>query len=202
MKKMWLRNMMYVCLLLLLAFSLGGCISFTPSQVLYEDDIHEDGVGYIYGRFSTLPMKEGGVPILYNSPVDEFLEDYYFGYPKFSLVIGDNAFFYNIREDEMVQVMAVRPGTYTLDSIEYLNYEEPIEPTVVEFASYNNEIVVGENEAVYIGDFSGVLGRNYDNYVIWEVNDPENNYEKTTDELKEKYSFLGQTDISFSSHIN
>ncbi len=200
MKELFTRKRVVVCVFLAVVFMLGGCISFTPSYISYEDDVHEDGMGYIYGRFSTLSLKEGGVSISFNAPVTEYLEDYYFGYPKFSLVIGDNAFFYGTEADEMVQMMPVRPGTYTIDSIELLTYEEfNVDPLAFEAEGYNNNIVVEPNTAIYIGDFSGNHGRNYDNELVWDVNEPANNYDKTTVELKEKYSLLSDSDISFTS---
>ncbi len=187
---------------LALMFVLSGCVSFTPSYISYEDDVHEDGTGYIYGRFSTLPMTEGGVSIMYHAPVSEFLEDYHFGYPTFSIAIDGNAFFFGLEGNDMIQMMPVQPGTYTIEAIEQLSYEDGQEVFPFEVAGYNNEIVVEPNTAVYIGDFSGTLGRNYDNDLVWDFHNPENNYEKTTLELREKYSLLDESNISFSSTMN
>ncbi len=203
MRKLVTKKSVTMCCFFALLFLLGSCVSFTPSYISYEDDVHEDGMGYIYGRFSTLPMTEGGVSILYNAPVSEYLEDYYFGYPKFSLVIGDNAFFYGLEADEMVQMMAVRPGTYSIDAIERLSYEElNLEPLDFDVVGYNNEIIVEPNTAVYIGDFSGTHGRDYDNELVWDVTNPVNNYDQTTAELREKYSLLEDSNITFTSNMN
>ncbi len=202
MKKNFAKKLRIVCFFLVVVVVFIGCVSFTPSNISYEDDVHEDGMGYIYGRFRTLPMLEGGISMLFHAPVSEYLEDYYFGYPTFSLVVDKNAFFFGLDDYTEVQMMPVKAGTYSIDAIEYLSYEEGQESFPFEVSNYNNEIVVKPNTAVYIGDFSGTLGRNYDNDLVWDFHGPVSNFEKTTADLKEKYSLLSDSNISFSSIMN
>lgn len=195
--------------LFFIAFSilmLSSCASMIESPVLSVDYVPTDDNGYIYGRFDLVPPEEELLMIYFGASKMSG-NDFYFGEDPTIGIIVENLdtetqlSFRLEAEEDAIQMLAIPPGNYRIVLLEYLCYE--IGPELVEFdmEGYQNDFVVEANTAVYIGDFSGSVGRDYNNILHWSLKPVANNYDETAYDLFRKYPFLRVSGIADVSHM-
>lgn len=176
---------------------LGSCVYMTPMQVLEPDHVPIDGDGYIYCRF--------------------FTEDRNFSDDNNTIgVVVQNIdtlekynFLMKLDKDAAIQMSAVPPGKYRMDSFEGITtMGEAHSVDEFDFEGYQRDFVVEPNTAVYLGDFSGTVDesiRSSGNMIIHNVMSeyysPIDNYRETTLDIQEKYPFLNESNIPFVSNM-
>lgn len=195
----------------LLVFSiliLGSC--FTTLDILSVNHVPTEGSGYIYGQFYFLPDEDDKLQIEFGQSTIGIIVENMDNSKKHSfwLVKKENDAIQALKgvithsktPDNEIQMIAVPPGNYSVNLIEYLSNEMMPATENFEMEGYKKDFVVEANTAVYIGDFSGIVGREY-NVLVLSLENIVNNYEKTTLAALEKYPFLTEANITFVSNM-
>ncbi len=188
------RNIVIYVLVVVMLFS--GCASYTP--LLSVSDSLEDGVGYLYGNFELTSFNDA-----------LFAENNSIGIVLENTDTKERYSFAFDGPDNELQIIEVEPGNYSLKGIEYLSDTDfgYIASDMEDFDLdwYNKEFIVNPNTAVYLGNFRGsstttYISSNMSN-TSWSLMVPFDNFEVTTEKLKESYPNFVEKNIMFVSNI-
>jgi hypothetical protein len=178
----------------LLFSTLSGCVTYAPT--LKPIETLKPTVGYIYARL-TLHRESRfarGLRIGLILEEKETAETY-------------TLQFQTSKKESGVSVIAVKPGIYKISKISFARGDFSALTTSVGEKPINDprlttEFRVEPGKAYYVGDFVGRTSADY--YVVsmvqhWQMQSVANNYDNTTNELKEK--FLNFKEIDTTSVI-
>lgn len=195
-------------LLVLSILILGSC--YTTPNILSSNHVPTEGSGYIYGRFYFLPNEADTLPIEFGESTIGIIVENMDDSKKHSFWLAKKVkdtiqALKGVRThskipDDEIQMIAVPPGNYSVNLIEYLSNEMMPATEDFDMEGYKKDFVVEANSAVYIGDFQGIVGRDY-NLLVLSLEKTVNNYDKTTLAALEKYPFLTEANITFVSNM-
>ncbi len=176
--------------------------SSTPEMNLEDENFAPvETTGYVYGSFALFPATGNAVPVLIGEIYDTTYEGYDWGHPTIALTLGESTFKLRPNKEDMLQMVALPAGTYSFTEGEVYTYEEGDSTKQVDLGSYNNIIEVKPNVATYIGDFSGTLGRDFSNEIVWTLNEPEDNFSASFVDIQTKYPLLKEYNVEIVSHF-
>ncbi len=196
------RLFIVLSVLLFVSTSIFG----VDADVLYPGSNPTSGDSYLYGIFE-LRTLEGAV-IGSTASISILIENVDTE-KKYRFVLSNRK--------EMLQVMELDPGNYSITSVEYLSKSSyggyrVEERDDFDFNWYKKSFTLKPNTAIYLGDF---IGRTYQttegsawsltgsvsSYTHYELDNPVENFIEATNILKVEYPGFDTSDINFSSNI-
>jgi hypothetical protein len=103
-------------------------------------------------------------------------------------------FKYDTNEQTSYRVMTVPPGKYQVEAVAYFKSQIVIryleELRLFSGIPYRTTIKAKKRQAIYVGDFEATCHGLAETMYEFDIKPPVDNYQETTDKIKENYSFV------------